>query len=419
MLGWPTCSFVNARVVTPEGEASSVRFRRRVLSIGERPHPNDHVVDLDGRCVLPGLINAHDHLELNHYGTLKGRAQYGNAGEWIADLAPVIRSPEVREKSRTRLADRLFVGGLKNLLSGVTTVAHHNPMYCAFGLHFPVRVVNRFGWAHSLGMEHRPVGAHGEPGGVVAERAASTPPDVPFVVHAAEGVDALAASEIDLLEARSSLRSNTVIVHGLAITPGQWHRLFGQGVSLVWCPQSNIFLFGRTLCMPRVLESPSARRHVCLGSDSRVTGSRDLLDELRTAATTGVAAADLYRMVTSWSADILRLPDAGRIRIGAPADFTVVPAKATTAEDSLLRCFRADVSLVVRRGTPVVGDPALEGVFSARNVHVRPIEVDGQRRLMQAGLARRIERCSIHEPGVRCLSRESAPTACLRGARTS
>ena len=419
MLGWPTCTFVNARVVTPEGEASSIRFRRRVLSIDERPHPSDHVVDLDGRFVLPGLINAHDHLELNHYGTLKAREQYGNAREWIADLAPVIRSPEVRAKSRTRLADRLFVGGLKNLLAGVTTVAHHNPLYCAFGLHFPVRVVSRFGWAHSLGMEHRPVGAHGEPGGNVAERAASTPLDAPFIVHAAEGVDPLAASEVDLLEASGSLRANTVIVHGLAIAPERWHRLFEQGVSLVWCPQSNVFLFGRTLCMPCVLASPGARRRVCLGTDSRVTGTRDLLDELREGAKNGVDPADLCQMVTAWPADILRLPDAGRIRIGAPADFTVVPARAESSEQSLLRCVRADVSLVVRRGTPLVGDPALEGAFSARNIHVRSIEVDGQRRLMQSGLVRRIERCSIHEPGVRCLSPESARAACLRGAGTS
>lgn len=419
MLGWPTCTFVNARVITPEGEASSVRFRRRVLSIGGQPHPHDHVVDLGGRFVLPGLINAHDHLELNHYGTLKVREQYGNAREWISDLGPVIRSPEIREKSRTRLADRLFIGGLKNLLAGVTTVAHHNPMYCAFGLHFPVRVVSRLEWAHSLGMEDRPVGAHGEPGGVVAERAASTPPDVPFVVHAAEGVDALAASEIDLLEASGSLRSNTVIVHGLAIPPERWHHLFERGVSLVWCPRSNAFLFGRTLCMRSVLASPASRRRVCLGSDSRVTGTRDLLDELREAAKNGVDPLDLYRMVTSWPADILRLPDGGRIQAGAPADFTVISSAAESAEESLLRSSRADVSLVVRRGTPLVGDASLEGAFSARGVHVQAIEIDGVPRLMQAALVRRIERCSIHEPGVRCLSPESARSACLRGASTS
>ena len=419
MLGWPACTFVNARVVTPDGEVQSIRFRRRVLSINEKPHASDHVVDLDGRFVLPGLINAHDHLELNHYGTLKVREQYGNARQWMADLAPVIRSPEVREKSRTRLADRLFVGGLKNVLSGVTTVAHHNPMYCAFGLHYPVRLVSRFGWAHSLGMEHGPVGAHGEPGGIVAERAASTPLDLPFIVHAAEGVDALAASEIDTLEAQGSLRSNTVIVHGLAIAPDRWHRLFDQGVSLVWCPQSNVFLFGRTLCMPCVLESPNARGRVCLGTDSRVTGARDVLDELREAAKSAVDPADLFRMVTSWPADIFRLPDAGRIRVGAPADFTVIPSKAETAGEALLRCARADVSLVVRRGTPILGDPGLEPAFAARCVHVRSIEVDGQRRLIQADLARRIERCSIHEPGVRCLLRESTRDAALRSASSS
>jgi len=285
VLPWPTpVTFVNGRIVTSEGEARTLRFRRRIVAIDSPPQPGDKVVDLDGRFVLPGLINAHDHLELNHYGALKVRDTYGNAREWIDDLRPVIRErSDIREKSRIALADRLFSGGLKNLLAGVTTVAHHNPMYRAFGLHFPVRLVERFGWAHSLGLEHGPVGAHGEPGGVVADRCAATPAAMPFIVHAAEGTDAIAASELETLEASGCLRNNTVLVHGLAVTPERWHALFAHGVSLVWCPASNEFLFGRTLCMPCVLESSWARGRVCLGSDSRVTGSNDLLDELRVA----------------------------------------------------------------------------------------------------------------------------------------
>lgn len=408
MLCWPSpVSYVNGRILTTSGEARSLRVRRRVLAIDEAPHPGDHVVDLDGRVVVPGLINAHDHLELNHYGALKVRECYGNAREWIADLTPVVQTdPGVRTLSRFALADRLFIGGLKNLLAGVTTVAHHNPIYREFGLHFPVQLVKRFGWAHSLGLEQGPCGAHGEPGGVVADRCASTPADRPFVVHAAEGTDEPAAHELDVLEASGCLRPNTVLVHGLAVSPARWHALFDRGVSLVWCPASNRFLFGRTLCMPCVLDTPTAAGHVALGSDSRVTGSQDLLEELRAGAACGVAAPQLLHMVTDWAADVLRLEEAGRIRVGAPADLTVLPSGASAA-DALLECQRADIALVVRRGTPVLGDPGLRHAFDCRGIHVRQVEVDGRPRLLEAGLAKRMERCLIEEPGVRFPARSA------------
>lgn len=407
MFGWPSViAFVNARVHTPEGEARSLRFRRRVLSVDEPPQRGDHVVDLDGAFVVPGLVNAHDHLELNHYGLLKGLEVYGHASEWIDDLRPMIRNNQaVVEASRAPLADRLFIGGLKNLLSGVTTVAHHNPLYRAFGLHFPVRVVARFGWAHSLGMEAGKVGAHGESGGDVGQRSRTTRDSYPFIVHAAEGVDAHAAAELGRLDEIGALRANTVLVHGLAIEPAQWHALFARGVSLVWCPASNQFLFGRTLCMPCVLESSLAPARVCLGTDSRVTGARDLLDEMRVAAQAGVDANAVLRMVTSAAADVLRLDDAGRIRVGASADLTVLPSGVDTAAGAAQRATRSDVQLVVKRGTPMWGAARLERAFSVRCMHVRRVTVDGVDAVMQSGLAKRIERCTVREPGVEVVGR--------------
>jgi cytosine/adenosine deaminase-related metal-dependent hydrolase len=402
MFGWAAAvTFVNARVMAAEGEARSVRFGKRILDLDGEPHSGDAVIDLGGRFVLPGLVNAHDHLELNHYGLLKRRAKYDNAAEWIADLEPVIRrDPDIVARSRVSLADRLFAGGLKNLLGGVTTVAHHNPVYGAFGRHFPVAILKRFGWAHSLGLEEGPAGAQGEPGGSVAERYAATPVDQPFIVHAAEGTDSAAADEIDALESRACLGANTVLVHGVAVTPERWATLFGRGVSLAWCPASNLFLFGETAPMSAVLAQPGARGRVCLGTDSRLTGSRDLLDEMRVAAMTGATAADLLPMVTTTPADVLRLPAAGRIRVGSPADIIVVPVNGDDPATSLLRCARSELKLVVRGGRPLIGAPHFSAVFTARGMAVRHLEVDTCARIVEATLASRIERCAIREPGV-------------------
>jgi cytosine/adenosine deaminase-related metal-dependent hydrolase len=263
-----------------------------------------------------------------------------------------------------------------------------------------VRVLERIGWAHSVGMERGPVGAHGEPGGDVAGRSAATPADRPFIVHAAEGIDDRAASEIDILDGSGALRSNTVIVHGLAVPAAQWRELFDRRVSLVWCPSSNVFLFGRTLCMPCVLDGREQQGGICLGTDSRVTGTRDLLEELRVAAGCGVDPHRLLRMVTSDAADVLRMDDGGRIRVGAVADLLVIPPAGPTPAEALLQCRRSDVALVVRRGTPRVGDGSMAPAFAARQVHVATLEVDGVRKLAETGLVRRIQRSPIGEAGV-------------------
>ena len=398
-------SFVNARVVAEGRVASSLRFARRVLSIGGSPHAGDAVVDLDGAFVLPGLVNAHDHLELNHYGPLKGRERYDNASAWIADMRPRLQSdPAIRVNRAHSLASRLFIGGLKNLLSGVTTVAHHNPAYLELALSVPVRLVSRYGWAHSFLLERQPVGARGEPGGDVRARYRATSPRSPFIVHIAEGVDAAAASEVSRLDALGCLRANTVLVHGVAITTAEWARVVESGAGLVWCPASNQFLFGRTAAVREFLDqSDRAPSHLCLGTDSRVTGARDLLDEMRVAhALTALTARELLRMVTTVPAAMLRLSEAGRLATGARADLVVIPASKDDAAAALLETSRADISLVAVGGRPMVAARTLEPVFRARGRGARPIVVDGRDRLADARLARTIARCGIREPGVEC-----------------
>ncbi len=150
------------------------------MVVAERP-TNALTVDLSGYTIFPGLINAHDHLELNHYPRTKYRERYDNASEWSRDMNAHLNFSPFKELRAYPLEDRCFIGGLKNLLCGATTVAHHNPPHkCLFRKDFPVRVLKRYGWAHSLYLSSDEE--------IVASYR-STPPDVPWFIHLAEGTD--------------------------------------------------------------------------------------------------------------------------------------------------------------------------------------------------------------------------------------
>lgn len=407
MIWQPAVTFVNARVVTERGVVGSVRCSSRLLALDERPRRGDVTIDLDGAFVLPGLVNAHDHLELNHYGRWKFRERYCNASEWIEDMRPQLaEDDDIREARNQPLRDRLFIGALKNLLSGVTTVMHHNPFYRELRRGMPIRVVRRYGWAHSFFLQDRPAGARGEPGGDIQDRCRSTPAGAPFFVHLGEGLDAAAYGELSQLEALGCLMPNTVLVHGVAIDAEGWRRVARAGAGLVWCPASNAFLFSQTAAVRHVLDTSrecdrGVGGRVALGTDSRLTGSRDLLDELRVARSSAdVTDAELLDMVTTQAAALLREADAGRLALGAPADFVVIPPLADDAAAALAETTRRDVMLVAVGGRPLVAAPELASMFHARRSTPRGLRVDEAPKLADPALARRIAHCSIAEPGV-------------------
>ena len=113
---------------------------------------SESTVDLSGFLLLPGLINAHDHLDFSLFPNI-GDGPYQSAGEWAHD----IHSNQAERIARYRQVPRslrLWWGGIRNLLCGVTTVCHHNPLSQELlSPGFPVHVVPDFGWAHSPSLE--------------------------------------------------------------------------------------------------------------------------------------------------------------------------------------------------------------------------------------------------------------------------
>lgn len=383
-------TFVNARVVLPEGRVGATLrvLDGRIDGLDVAPGRDDAVIDLDGAVVLPGLVNAHDHLELNTVPRLKWRDRHDNVRQWIADFQPRFDTdPALAALTPDSLDDRVWVGGLKNLLCGVTTVCHHNPLHRVLRRRFPVKVVRRFTYSHSLQID----------GDALAAAHHATPDGWPWIVHAAEGVDQEAQQEIAALQRLGCLDRRTVLVHGVAACATSADAAIAAGAGLIWCPSSNDWLFGTTADVRRFDDAD----RLALGSDSRLSAAGDLLDEVRAAhATRQVSARGLTRLVTHGAASLLRLPDAGRLVPGAPADLTVLAGAPSDPFDVLAGASRADVRLTMVDGAPAVADPALVDVFQAtRTAHV-PARVDGVPRRLAGWIGRRVAQLSVTEPGL-------------------
>lgn len=376
-------TFINA--APGVGEPGSLRIAgARIAALGEAPAPGDAVVDLQGDRLLPGLINAHDHLQLNSLRYPQTGTRYRHVREWMADInARRQTDPEFESSIAAARDERLLIGGLKNLLSGVTTVAHHDPLYPFLSnALFPTGVVGRFGWSHSLYVD-------GE--AAVLEACRATPAEWPWIIHAAEGVDDEASQEFERLDALGCLRPNTLLVHGVALDQGQRSRLVRAASGLIWCPSSNLRLFGKTAQIAGLIE----HGRVALGTDSRISGGRDLLEELRLAARVGeLDDRTLQALVTRDNARLLRLADRGELRVGARADLLVLPA-----ESRLAAVNRADVRLVLIDGTVRYGDEKYARRL-AEPSQWAAIVVDGTEKILERRAAEMIGRARVTEPGV-------------------
>jgi cytosine/adenosine deaminase-related metal-dependent hydrolase len=368
-------SLCRAVSITADGH-SRAPLPIRAGRIGSSLAARAYRVDLRDHLIFPGLINAHDHLHLNAVPPLPAGAPFPNSYTWIAAFQAHFDAPAVVAALAVPKAVRLRHGALKNLLAGTTFVVHHDPWHAALDApNFPVALLRDYGWSYALGWPD-----YGPP---VPQSFAATPASRPWLIHLAEGTDAIAQAELGQLDQLRCLAANSVLVHGVGLRERDVDRVIASGAAVVWCPSSNHALLGQTLDPRRLC----AAGRLALGSDSRLSGARDLLDEMRGIAERGeLDPAQLLGLVTRQAARILRQPLRGGLAPGAPADLLIVADRGDEAR-SLASITRSDIRAVVRDGVPRIADPEFGEWFAATGTEAVPVMLDGVPKLLAASLA--------------------------------
>jgi len=349
----------------------------RIAVIGDDANAKTQTLDLQAYMLLPGLINAHEHLEFGLFpklGRPAGAPFYRNSTEWAKEIHQV-HSGIIERYRQIPKKTHLWWGAIRNLLCGVTTICHHNPLHDDL-THpdFPIRVLSRFGWTHSLAFDRDVKGAFQR-----------TRKEHPFILHACEGMDEESRNEVYRLDQMRMLLERTVIVHGLACTASEISLINRRGASLVVCPTSNCFLFGKTLAR----ELLTSLERLALGSDSPITAAGTLLDEVEYLYVQAGLNPDLiYNMVTSSPAEMFHLEDGqGRIAESGVADLIAIRGRYDTPAHAISELTVGTVELVLLAGRVQVASPCIYArlPYDFRS-GMELIEVAGHQRWIRAPL---------------------------------
>ena len=331
---------------------------------GEAGEPDAPVRDLGEGVLVPGLVNAHCHLELSH---LAGRLELGHGFvPWVEDVVAsrgrftddeirVAAAGAVRfleEHGTVAVADVSNALGHLDLLGGARLSA---VVFLELLAWDPAKAEATLAWAderlRSIGPSLRPgvevrLAAHAphsvspallrglvERGGAAAIHLAESRDEAEFLAsgggawpsflakrglgHVELAVPGL--SPVRYTESLGVLHSRLVAAHGVQVDAADREVLARHGVSVVLCPRSNRNLGVGTADAP-ALRAAGVR--LALGTDS--LASVETLDVLEDAALLQRQFPDLdpaaiVRMATLGGAEALGLDDLGAIAPGRRA----------------------------------------------------------------------------------------------------
>lgn len=350
------------------------------VSCGGQPGADTATVVETGALIYPGLIDS--------WGTALFRAfdatdwspaqSYSNSGEWPSDAryGALVYAKQYLNGEGSPIDDGCELekyGEIGALFAGTTSiVATPGSRTCYATLARTIDTIqNDLGADRIQTATLFPTKTAGD--AVCANFASDT--TRAYLVDVAEGTDATALNEFAKLGTLTTAPGclyapQTAIVHGTALGATEYDVMASSSMSLVWTPRSDTTLYGAGANVPL---ARSKGINVALATNWPITGSHDLLGELRFADQVdaenwgdSLSAYDLVQMVTTQAAKTLALDDVlGSIAEGKKADLAVVRGYCTSPWSSLLRAHSRDVRLVLVGGVPLYGDASLQAAAPA------------------------------------------------------
>lgn len=329
---------------------------RAVGDADEIKAPGTDVLKLDGMTLLPGLINAHCHLD---YTSLRGALPAGAPFlMWMLSIITAKRRMRVGDyeaSARAGLAEALRFGtttvfdvSCEAGRYAVTRVACETPVRIAFfgevlGLNplMAGRRMRRFGRAFDAAVGESFIARGMSPHAVytlsrrllrLVERELRCRP-VPMTIHVLESSDEPRLrpwcdpkDAVRILDGRGLLSESVLAVHVNYPSDDDVAVLARRGVSVVHCPGSHRFFGHAPFPAERLRE---AGVPICLGTDSLASNERlDMLREMRLLldAHPAFSNEEALRTVTTAPARFLGLDGRlGVLKAGALADMIAVP----------------------------------------------------------------------------------------------
>jgi aminodeoxyfutalosine deaminase len=378
----------------------------RVAWLGRRGDPgapDAPLRDLGEGVLLPGLVNAHCHLELSHLA----RTLPATPGGFVAWVERVVASRGAHDDAEAVAAAAAAIMGLEAggtvAVGDVSNTLAHLDRLAASSLSAvvflellawdPARAQTTLAWGEDLLRERQAVlrpglelrlAAHAPhsvspallhllaaKGGPAAIHLAESPDEAQFLsegtgawpgVLSSRGLGHVVfapsrRSPVRYADSLGVLHPRLVAAHGVQVDAADRALLAERGVHVVLCPRSNASLGVGTADVPAL---QAAAVKLALGSDSLASApSLDVLEDavLLQEQFPELAPAAILRIATLGGAEALGFPDLGRIVSGSRAAFAYAPAtRAPRDPEAFLLSGEARLERVAAEGV-AVGQP--------------------------------------------------------------
>jgi 5-methylthioadenosine/S-adenosylhomocysteine deaminase len=345
-------------------------------------------VDVRG-TIFPGLIELHNHLAYNALSLWHVPRLFTNRGQWggTPEYQRLVTGPmKVLGLTEDVMPSLVRYVECKCLVSGVTT-SQGIELFSNAGARRYYRGIVR-------NVEQTDEADLPEAVTRIADVDARSPErflarlkkQTCFLLHLSEGVDQTARKHFRALQLPGGEWAITAALAGIhcAGLLNEDFRIFGaRDASMVWSPMSNLLLYGAT---SRVKSARDNGVRIGLGSDWAVSGSKNLLGELKVARLAsdemqaGFSDRDLVAMATRDAASILGWQNVlGSIRPGARADLIVLDKTTDDPYKALVHAAETGISLVMINGVPRFGTTALMTRLGAEGERV---QIGGRQRML-------------------------------------